>query len=92
MGRYDERRILVCKLVFSRLENIKAEWMFLEFLQLENPTNYPKGSHVVRHFSNTVNDGILYARKAEDFAKVFRDSFGIGCCIVTGKQIGRAHV
>ena len=33
----------------------------------------------VTHFSNTVNDGILYARKAEDFAKVFRDSFGIDC-------------
>ena len=37
----------------------------------------------VTHFSNTVNDGILYARKAEDFAKVFRDSSGI----VTGKQV-----
>ena len=35
----------------------------------------------VTHFSNTVNDGILYARKAEDFAKVFpsHDNCGIDC-------------
>ena len=46
----------------------------------------------VTHFSNTVNDGILYARKAEDFAKVFRDSLGIDCdSIVTGIYLARGR-
>lgn len=33
----------------------------------------------VTHLSNTINGGIKYAKKAEDFAKVFRDDFGIEC-------------
>ena len=33
----------------------------------------------VTHLSNTINGGILYVRKAEDFAKVFRDDFNIEC-------------
>ena len=56
----------------------------LTSLQTGKPIAAVKGNlwMEVTHFSNTVNDGILYARKAEDFAR----------CIVTGKQIGRAHV
>lgn len=33
----------------------------------------------VTHFCNTLQDGILYHKKAEDYAKVFRDDFGIDC-------------
>lgn len=44
----------------------------------------------VTHLSNTINGGILYGKKAEDFAKVFRDSFGIECC--AGDLFGKKKV
>ena len=51
----------------------------IDFLTALRRSNAKYARMEVTHFSNTVNDGILYARKAEDFAKVFRDSFGIDC-------------
>ena len=43
----------------------------IDFLTALRRSNAKYARMEVIHFSNTVNDGILYARKAEDFAKVF---------------------
>ena len=69
MLRYDKRTL---DKRGRRIRNI-------DFLTALRKSNAKYARMEVTHFSNTVNDGILYARKAEDFAKVFRDSFGIDC-------------
>ena len=68
MLRYDKRTL---DKRGRRIRNI-------DFLTALRKSNAKYARMEVTHFSNTVNDGILYARKAEDFAKVFRDSFGDG--------------
>ena len=51
----------------------------IDFLNALRRSNKKYAKMEVTHFSNTINGGILYGKKAEDFAKVFRDSFGIEC-------------
>lgn len=42
---------------------------------------YPKYRKMqVTHLSNTINGGIQSGKKAEDFARVFRNEFSIECC------------
>ena len=61
MLRYDKRTL---DKRGRRIRNI-------DFLTALRKSNAKYARMEVTHFSKTVNDGILYARKAEDFAKVF---------------------
>ena len=51
----------------------------IDFLNALRRSNKKYAKMEVTHFSNTINAGILYVSKAEDFAKVFRNDFGIDC-------------
>ena len=55
----------------------------IDFLTALRKSNAKDARMEVTHFSNTVNDGILYARKAEDFAKLADCTEGVH------KPIGR---
>lgn len=69
MLRYDDRTLS------KRGRKIRN----VDFLTALRRGNKKYAKMEVTHFSNTIKGGIMYVGKAEDFAKVFRDDFGIDC-------------